>query len=408
MSDSASRLFVELHEPPAESALRHFLARRSVLDQSPLAIVEVDLALRVLYANPTALTIVGADDYHDIVLDDVFPDAESQERLQLERARRREGLIGNYEVKVTRLSDHSVVPVEITAVPLANTAGEVTGSIAILRSLERRDLRLDIHRLNNEIDNGHALIARVSQRLKKVIPFADLVVVSRFSQGQRHARVIFAQPIETGRVPDRGKRWIPLSDHQIAWLHAEETRLIGDMEALLEREPWSSMKDDSFVKSLLNAGMKSSVRRSIVRGGKLVATFSLLSRSADAFTRFHRDLLDEVPIEASVLQALDFEEKQLRDQRMRLVVDINRCTKVDTAAKLLAKRLVGIFGWAHVSIFKVEHSKGRLGVIGQDYDEAQRVHLDRDYSQSIDTGILGRVVPTREGQSAPDVSKDKD
>ena len=92
--------------------------RREVLEQSSLAIVEVDMQVKIRYANPAAMRLLGAPaNYVGLSLD---LDEKSKKLVDQEIARRRAGFIGNYRVILRRFSDAREIPVEISGFPVAD------------------------------------------------------------------------------------------------------------------------------------------------------------------------------------------------------------------------------------------------------------------------------------------------
>src|SRR5512144_1039369 len=124
--------------------------RREVLEQSSLAVVEIDMDRRVRYANPAALRMLGApSDYMGLPLDSVFVDDASQKKIDQEIARRRSGLIGNYRVVARRLLDGREIPIEITGLPVMDDHGKVVISIGLFRSLEEQALADAIRKISS-------------------------------------------------------------------------------------------------------------------------------------------------------------------------------------------------------------------------------------------------------------------
>jgi PAS domain S-box-containing protein len=145
---------VPLPDPPSvEDSLLpsgHGLGlRQEVLDESSLAIVEVDMQRRIRYANPAALRLLGAPaNYLGLCLDLVFVDEASKKRVDKEIERRRAGFIGNYRVIARRLSDGHQIPLQITGFPISDERGEVVIGLGLLRSLEQQELTEAIRQLN--------------------------------------------------------------------------------------------------------------------------------------------------------------------------------------------------------------------------------------------------------------------
>jgi PAS domain S-box-containing protein len=387
--------------PAAQRALDQ---GREIFEESPLGIIEVDLDQQVRYANPAALRMLGAKSYSGVRLSDVVSDAEAAKTLQQQREERRAGMIGNYRVTVSRISDGKLVPLEITGVPLYDTNGRVTGSLGIFRSREKEQLLADIHDLNRRVSKPTALVRQVAERLRQAIPY-DLMIFTRYSEDLKHAHSFYMHSTE-GKWKAQ-KRWYPLTKAQAEWLR-ESAQLCGDLQALFEDSVWSSFRDDPFVQRLKAGNFRTFLRRSIHRPRSLVASVSLLSRTAHVFTPQHVQMLNEAPVDVTVLSALDLVAQRQRNERLELMKSLNRCTSVQTACKVLAEQLVDIFEWSHVSLFRVDYVARKIRMLAQYSPPNVNVRLPERYEQDIDDGILGRVVREQRGQNVPDVKSDPD
>ena len=99
MDDSA-------HERPTSAAAAALLGqmKRAVFDGSRIAVIQRDLANRVLYANAAALAMSGAAHVDELRLDQLFA-GEAGRILDEETRGRRNGELGAYRVTLTRLDD---------------------------------------------------------------------------------------------------------------------------------------------------------------------------------------------------------------------------------------------------------------------------------------------------------------
>ena len=132
-----------------------------------------------------------------------------------------------------------------------------------------------------------------------------------------------------------------------------------------------------------------------------------MSRAVDGFTEEQRKVFEELPIDATVLQALSLEEKASMKGRLDVLKALNGCNTVRDACETLARKLVWNFGWAHVSILRVDRTAGSVNLLAQHWFVGkEKIRLADEYSQPIDVGILGRVVRNGAVQNVADVLKD--
>ena len=172
---------------------------------------------------------------------------------------------------------------------------------------------------------------------------------------------------------------------------------------------WGRFRDDPAVQEMLGAGIRSALRRDIRRGGDVVGSVTLLSTKLDGFTESQRRAFEELPIDASVLQALSFLETKALKRRVELFKALNNCTTIFDACSVLAQKVVENFGFSHVSILLCDRSEGQIRLLAQHWaDEKDPIRLPDGYSQPIDEGILGRVVRTRHHAERSERAADHD
>jgi len=402
---SSTRLDPSSVDDATVSSPHGFGLRQEVLEESSLAIVEADMQRRILYANPAAIRLLGLPpNCAGISLDQIFVDEKSKKLVDKEIERRRAGFIGNYRVTVRRLSDGHEIPLQITGLPITDERGQVVIGLGLLRSLEKQELSESIRQLNRPGQTPDELLSGLATVLQRVIPF-ERMSVSRMSSDMNHVKLFFAS-YSLGPAA-RSRRWWALTDAMKQW-YATGSNIVPDLEKFMEGPIWAPYKDDPAVQELLHAGIKSVMRRDVERDGRIVCSVTLMSCELNGFSREQERLFMSAPVSAIVLQAYEDRENLLMSQRLELLKALNRTRKVDDACLELARRLVDIFDWAHVSIFRVDRSARTLRLLAQDSRETDPILLPEGYEQPIDKGILGRVVSTSEAQNVGNVKDDPD
>ena len=383
------------------SNLEH--GRREVLDASGIGVVIIDMARNVRYANLAALNMLGLAGYEGIKLDSIFRDEAAREVLRHQLDDRKAGFIGNYSVQAYR-PDGSRVPLEITGLPIPDQHGVVVGSLGLFRNVEQQELANSIHDINRTVDDAGALLNAMAEALKPSFPFARMSV-SCFSRDKSHVNALFTY----GHSSEGQRRWWFLNEDQKRWMMDPKATVIPDLVEFMSQPLWGRFRDDPAVQEMLAAGIRSAMRRDIRRGGNVVGAVTLLSKNLDGFTESQRQAFEELPIDASVLQALAFLETKALRRRVELFNALNNCTTIFDACSVLAKKVVENFGFSHVSILLCDRSEGRIRLLAQHWaDENEPIRLPDDYSQPIDEGILGRVVSSGNMENVPNVLADHD
>ena len=387
------------------SGSHSFGLRQSVIEESSLAIVEVDMQRRIRYANPAAIRLLGAPaDYLGLSLDLVFVDESSKKLVDREIERRRAGFIGNYRAVAKRLSDGHEIPLQITGFPVTDEHGEVVIGLGLLRSLEQQELTNAIRQLNQPGQKPEELLGGLADVLKRVIPF-ERMSISRMSSDMNHVKLFFSStPLGPAL---RYKRWWALTDGMKQW-YASGSNIIPDLAKFFEDPVWAPYKNDPAVQELFQAGIKSVLRRDVHREGRTVCSITLMSRELNGFSKEQEELFASAPVGGVVLQAYEDSETALMTQRLELLKALNRRKKVDDACLELATQLSTIFDWSHVSVFRVDRSAQTLRLLAQHSRGKDSILLPIGYEQPIDKGLLGRVVATSDAQNVGNVTEDPD
>jgi len=377
--------------------------RREVLDASGIGVVIIDMERHVRYANRAALDMLGLAGYDGITLDSIFRDEAARAILQRQLADRKSGFLGNYSVQGYR-PDGDTVPLEITGLPIPDEHGVVVGSLGLFRNMEQQQLANRIHEINRTVDDAAALLNALAEALKASFPFTRMSV-SSFSRDKNHVNALFMY----GHTDQGQRRWWFLNEDQKRWMMDPKATVIADLVEFMRQPLWGRFRDDPAVQEMLGAGIKSALRRDIRRGGDVVGSVTLLSTKLNGFTGSQRRAFEELPIDASVLQALSFIEARALKRRVELFKALNNCTTIFDACSVLARKVVENFGFSHVSILLCDRSEGRIRLLAQHWaDEKDPIRLPDDYSQPIDEGILGRVIRTGTMQNVPNVLSDHD
>ncbi|MBB3295454.1 PAS domain-containing protein [Mitsuaria sp. BK045] len=409
MDDSA-------HERPTSAAAAALLGqmKRAVFDGSRIAVIQRDLANRVLYANAAALDMSGAGHVDELRLDQLFA-GEAGRILDEETRGRRNGELGAYRVTLTRLDDPGrQVAVEVTGLPLMDARGAVVGSLGFFRSLQHQVLTDRLRELTLSHAGRPDLLPRMAEALRSELPY-DLMLVSRVVADGEHweSEIVFNHPPFRQDVPTA---WYELNDAQRAFMEANDGG-IHDFDAVMSAPPWSDMADEPICRQMRAMELKSSMWRRITRGQgadeRTVAILTLLSRERDAYGESHQTLFNQLPLVETVLCALDHAAQERDRRQLRMFRALNRCVDIQGACRCLADALIEIFDWQHVALFRIDSARESIVRVasarrGDDGCAVDTGTVWGDYAQHLGVGILGRVARTMTAQKIPDVSQDPD
>lgn len=375
------------------------LHQRELFERAPIGFVEVELDGAVLYANPKALDILGATTYTGMAFHRMYAD---QDLLEKQLSLRRRGLVGNYRAHLIRQADGEKILVDITAIPVIDASGEVTSSVAMFRY----PLEEEINRIHQEGDGADSVLYRVMVEVCKVIP-CDLVTCTRFSEDLRHSQPFFTlKPrAEHGRVKWR-KAWQLIPPVLIPTIADVRTILFEDVQARMEAAELEPLRKTPTFKELIKEKVQVAIRRVVLLHGKPFASVTFYSTSPDRLTHEHQATIDELPIAASVIQAIEFFDRKRESERFKLLKEVGNCPTIEAVYETLVRRLHDMFGWTQVSIYRTDHSIGRINLQAQCV--AGEVLTNLHHVQDLDKGVLGRAVRTSQPQLVEDTRQDPD
>ena len=390
-----------------------------VHDRAKLGIIVIGLDHVVRFANAEALRILGATEYLGRTFDEAIANKESYKSLIAELEARQRGVIGSYEIEIKRQSDLKTVPVSITGIPLRDRDNEIIGSLGVLKSLEIEEAVSAVEGLNSNTEQTSGLIVKVSEYLCRTFP-ADAVLVTRYSRRYGHAnpfllyRFEHRTPVEPNAsaepnvLVERQKRWIPLNPEQQNWVDSSSVVAIDDIADYMEKGIWKNKCNDAMIERLLADGYTCSLTRPIRRRGRVVGMISLLRKGGRKFDKSAEEIISVLPLDAAVVHEIDAVDRDQHERRFKLLQELSRCSSARSAAKILATRLVQIFAWSHVSIFRVDYVNKQIRMVAQHWSDEDGAMLPEGYHQGLHDGVLGRVVDTKQAQFVPDVNKDRD
>jgi len=377
------------------------LRQREILEGAPIGVVEASLDGFIQYANRHAMQLLGVTSYEGLHLRSLYADpAMLKDQIESRRA----GQIGNYKTRLVRQSDGETLPIKVTAIPILDGDGSVTGSFAVFR----HPLEEEINRIHQEVDDPRSVLFLVMQELHKVIPF-DLATATRFSDDMQHAQPFFVyRPGSRKTRVEWKQKWQTIPPEMLPQFEDTGTVLLTDLMARLADPAVGALRQSPLVVELVSEGMQTCIRRPLARKDKVIASVAFYSRDPGALTEAHRALVQGLPLAASVIQAIEHFNRRRESEQYKLLREVAFCPTVEAVYDTLLRRLCDIFVWSNAAIYRVDHARSRIRLVAACTPPHAPVTKGLTYEQDIGQGVLGRVVKSGIAQIVGELADDPD
>ncbi|ANH67472.1 hypothetical protein ABE85_07630 [Mitsuaria sp. 7] len=385
--------------PPQAPRLRMDLPL-AALAQVPLGIARVDRLGRLTYANPTMLTIAGIEDWDGITVLDLFEGKDLDAVLDGLRRRieLREG--DQYEVHLRKRSDHSRVPISITAFPETTDDGEVQGTLAFVRDLTLDKATQQIVTHVESISRTKELIDAVSDVLRPLVPF-DLLQVLRLNKSRTHLRTIYPDCI----TEERSYRWWHIPHAMRHLLESRTPLVINDLPAWYADQRLKGLPPDEAIQQFLQQGYTGTLSLPVFQDKGQVASVVLCRKGHVPFTEQEVLIAERLPLTEAVSVAQRNETESDLNFLIQLIHDIaGAYDSVQNVAQTVVKRIAEHYGWDYVSIHRVEESQGKIHMIAQ--TARTPALMSELFELDIACGVIGSVYRDRTAALISDVASD--
>lgn len=335
-----------------EDCFRIHLAALSNFDQ-PVARFDRDGVLT--YLNHAGERLLGTPVTGEITLRGLFRDPDHYEEVVRQLSLRLRGEASDYEASFHRphaQDGEPPIPVRIYAFPETNEAGEIAGSLALMRDLREERACQNIHHANETVNDNQALFQMLAAEIAKLIPY-DEMRITTVNEGRTHLRMLYSSDLQaTMKYP---YRWWPMPAFIRATLQDYVSGII-DVDAMFASPAFQELLEtDPHVMNYRAAGVKETQIFPIHQNSQVVAFVALDSLKKGGFDQETVDLLGRLPITEAVLAAMNREERVLRMTTLNLIHHMSTIAEnVHQAAEELVTRLARVFGWDHVSVFQIE------------------------------------------------------
>lgn len=377
-------------------------AMETLLDRSNLGILSADLHGQITYANKAVLRTLGTDSWKGKTVEDFVGNPEALSTVQLQSGRRRQGLSDEYDIEISRMSDGKRMPVKISAFPETDLEGNVTGTMAIIRNMEKETAIQALHSHIEEERDWNELLKKVAYETQKLVPY-DFCFFTLYSEDMSHSR-------ELTRFPKLGqlksvRRWWKMSTVDQNFIQ-QKTITSGNIDEFLSQEKWKHLLlDKEFQYFISTTKAKSFIFYPIVRD-RVLASISFFSREENKFDKSHEKLLRELPLDTSVLMTLYYQQREDLAFRLNLLKALSSASNnIKEVGDVIVKEIGNQYKWDNVSLFRVDEYRKKI-VLESQYYRKESFRIKDKYEQSVETGVLGRVLERGEAVCIPDVDTD--
>jgi PAS domain S-box-containing protein len=383
--------------PEAASQFEGWAA--AAFEQSALAMVRVTADQKIIACNRTASEMIGLPTLEGQWLRDLLANEKDVEIVRRQAEQRRKGLSTEYEVEVLHFPDRRRIPVKVTAMPVMMPAGEYGGALAIFRSLEQERRTQAFEKAIHAAQGADQVFQAICAQLRPWLKF-DFSAFSVYSKNGKHSRMLFSYDPE--KQVESHKRWYVISDAMAPWTQRQGIEPVDLLEFVRQ---FPEYRDDRSVKKILNAGIHWLLRIPVVRGDRVVASFTCGTRDARGFDEDQIEIVESLPIAKALLMALHAFESEEMSFRFNLIRDMFVCRTPEAIADVATEKLGKHYGWESVEIYRVEESGRKIRLLSQ-WSASPEFRLDEGYCLPMGKGILGSAYESDQDVLIDNISSD--
>jgi PAS domain S-box-containing protein len=385
---------------PSSDAISQFdECASTVFDQWSMGMVRVSPDLKIAAWNRMAAEIMGLTTLEGRSAEELLADRQSIEALRSQWEQRRQGRITELEINVFHFPDRRPVPVHLSVMPMISDTGEFAGTFSVLRSLEVERRVGAFEEAIHTAERATTIFKDVCNHIRPLLNF-DFAAFSIYSKNGQHSRMLLSYDPE-GQVASH-KRWYPMCGKLAEWSQKHHEQVVEDYADFVRQFP--ELDDDPTAQQFLRAGFVKFVRFPVVRGGRVVASFSCFSRERTAFGKHEMRIVKGLPIAKAFLMALHSLENDELLFRVNLIREMFICSTQKEIADVSARKIAEQYGWKSVEIYTIEEASRQIRLLSQSASSDYAV--EEGYAQSMDKGILGYVCNTDQDVRIDNVNSD--
>ncbi|MCK1481027.1 PAS domain-containing protein [Bradyrhizobium sp. 197] len=229
--------------------------------------------------------------------------------------------------------------------------------------------------------------------LRKFIAF-DLVTFAEYAVDRAASDSILAlgrYAVDDGKRFDWPARWLRVPKVAIQ-SHAGKDVVLSDMEASFADPALAELRSNPVIQTYLQRGARSLLAALFWENDQLVASLTL-ARKGNSFNEQDKADLEALTVADGLRRirgAYQAKAAAFRQEMRDLFAERAQPGRV---APLVVRRLCEHFRWNYVAIFRVAGIRDRFELVDQ-YALDKRLLIDKNYSQPLEKGVLGRVKRT--------------
>lgn len=394
-SVGTSRYYALLFEPHSST----WIDERALMGFN-VPVLRVNADRVIVFANREARNIVGSTLSEPIQAMDVVH-KDDWKLVDEEFNARLKGSPGEYNIRIKRLDKfdrypeyESYVRVRVVSIPEKDPEGNFIGAIAYLSLTEPEEVNKALERAVTETTSGIDLCTAIEHELRKLFPNTKIVNIFRWNMPMTHCCVFFSNG------PSPQQAWYEMRPVHAKWeLDPNESR-VSDFKAFIEESTWREFRGDPYVDHLINGEGINSFLRHSCRSDSGRVGIALLSQDIEGYSELDERLLQSIRLDHFLNTALRRFEQEQEIATKKLLESLLGVDSFTSIATSVVRGLRGIFGWDHVSIWRVPETASSLQLVAEENSEAFskcRRNLDK---LPVGKGLRGRA-------ASPEVSIDE-
>lgn len=387
-------------DPDADRIVVHL--KSSSVDTIPLGILRGSTDHTISYLNRAARDLIGPDHGIGTSLEelDFAPGSEGVVQANLEERFATESAT-TYAVAYVRADLGTRVHVQISGVPEYDDAGTMIGSLGFVTDKTMDHANLAIHEAIGTASDWRGLLETLADSVRGVIAF-DSMVINLISADRSALRVLFERPKSTSSIVPAW-RWWPMPAFVAADIDSLVAARPDDIRQMFSKLPYSKLAaEDPATQAWLSLDYRHMLRKPVKLGKSAVSMVGLFRFGDQPFTEAEVQRLDQLPISETVNIALALEHRSELEFALQLISELSEVAQgVAEVGRVLVGRIKTHFEWEHVSLFRVNYDDRTVSIVDQAAEPSSR--LATDYRQSVDEGLLGKVVQSRQSIRIGDV-----
>jgi PAS domain-containing protein len=253
---------------------------------------------------------------------------------------------------------------------------------------------LDLLRACSPGRSPEAMLDGVCQVLHRFFKF-DIVTFAEYASDPAASDTILVlgrYAVDEGKRFDWPARWLRMPKGAIQ-VHVDKVVVVSNMETSFANPALEELRSNPVIQTYLERGTRSLLAALYWEDGRLLASLTLARKGESLFDEQDKADLEALPV-GDTLRAIRVAYQMSAAAFRQEVRDLfPEGGEPDQVAPIIVRRLCEHFRWDCVAVFHVAGIRERFELIAQ-YALDKRLLIAKNYSQSLNIGVLGRVART--------------